>query len=75
MRRETYPTTGGIGYVPVSPELREALRRRIAATSMRATSLELRADVEMLFRILDLGTATRRVAERIAVALGLEPAA
>ena len=61
--------------MPVSPELREALRRRIAATSMRATSIALRADVEQLYRICDLGTCTRRVAERLAVALGVGPSA
>ena len=74
MRRETFPVHG-IGYVPVSDALRLALRRRIAALGMRRASVELRSDPEQLLRIVDLGTATRRVAERLAVALGLEPAA
>ena len=69
----TRPITGGVGYVPVSAELREALRRRIAGSGMHRASHELSANGEMLLRIVDVGTARRSVAERLAVLLGVEP--
>ena len=67
-RRDTFPVHG-IGYQPVTPELREALRRYVATHTKREVERNLGSE-DMVHRVIDMGTATRRVAARLAAVLG-----
>ena len=65
-----HPCLHGAGYVPVPPELRERVRRKVVATgSVYRAGIETRTGEEILHRILDLGTARRSVIERLTALL------